>query len=486
MRLYLNMQTEKKYTGKPLCLDLDGTLIATDSLAESLLVMIKMNPLYFFLVPFWCLRGKYYLKEKIEHHSKISPEKLPYREELLEFVKQEKAKGRMIVLATASMQSIADKVAEHLGIFDLVLGSNSGENLRSANKRDELIRRFGEKGFDYAGDSKADLKVWLAADKAILVEPSKKILQLAEAGGNVAKVFKTDFPRLKTYLKQIRVYQWIKNILLFVPFLLAHKIPDFTMIESLICGFFAFSIVASFVYVMNDLLDLEADRMHPKKRFRALASGRISLFSGLLMLPILFLVSFGISIAFLTWQFIACLVVYFVLNIAYSLYFKKQIIVDIIVLSVMYSLRLVVGGLLADVPISPWLIEFSVFFFFSLAAVKRFSELFNLREAGHQSVKRRGYMVGDLGLIRNFGIISGYMSVLIIALYVNSAEVTRLYHTPELLWGISPLLLYWVSRVWFLAHRGKMNEDPIVFTGKDPVSYVVGILVVLIAVGATL
>lgn len=476
---------KNKFAGKPLCLDLDGTLIATDSLAESLIVMIKTKPLYFFILPFWILRGKYFFKSKIEQHSKLSPEKLPYIAQVLEFAKAEKAKGRMIVLATATMQGIADKIAEYLGIFDLVLGSKGGINLRSTYKRDKLVELFGEKGFDYAGDSKADIKVWKSADKAIVVHPNNSVLKAAQAIGNVDKIFKEHFSIIKTYIKQIRVYQWIKNILLFLPFILAHKLFDSDIITNVGIGFISFSFLASFVYVLNDLMDLEADRIHPRKKFRPLASGKITLFRAFQLLPLLLCLSFGLSLMFLPFTFTLILIGYALTNIVYSIYAKKLMILDIIILSSFYTLRIIAGAIAADVVVSPWLIEFSIFFFFSLAAVKRFSELLNLREQNQTSAKRRGYLVTDLDLVQNFGVISGYISVLIIAFYVHSDAVILLYKRPEVLWAISPCLLYWISRIWLLAHRGQLNEDPIVFTGKDRISYLIAIVIVIVAIIAS-
>lgn len=475
-----------KFRTKPLCLDLDGTLIATDSLAESLIVMIKTKPLYFFLLPLWILRGKYYFKSKIEQNSRLSPDKLPYIMQVLDFAKAEKAKGRMIVLATATMQGIADKIADYLGIFDLVIGSKDGINLRSTHKRDKLVELFGEKGFDYAGDSKADFKVWQSANKAIVVHPNNSVLNKAKSIGNVDKVFKEDFSVAKAYIKQIRVYQWIKNILLFLPFIMAHKLFDVNIIQNVLVGFFSFSFLASFVYVLNDLMDLEADRIHPRKKYRPLASGKITLFRAFALLPLLLISSFSLAIAFLPFSFTIIMLCYAFTNIVYSIYAKKVMILDIIILSSFYTLRIIAGAIAAGVVVSPWLIEFSIFFFFSLAAVKRFSELFNLKELNQTSAKRRGYLVTDLDLVRNFGVISGYISVLIIAFYVHSDAVVLLYKRPEILWAISPCLLYWISRIWLLAHRGLMNEDPIVFTGKDKVSYIVGIVIVIVAIIATI
>ncbi len=473
-------------THKPLCIDLDGTVIATDSLAESLLVIMKVNPLLLLLLPFWVLRGKYYLKAQLEKNSKITPDKLPYRSKFLDYVKEEKAKGRKIILATASMPSIANSIADYLGIFDEVLASKDNVNLRADNKAKELVRRYGEKGFDYAGDSKADIPVWKHADKAILIHPKKSVLRKARKAGNVHIVFQANYSKVFAFIKEIRVYQWVKNILLFLPMLLAHDIFNLGLIKNTSIAFVAFSLMASFVYVLNDLLDVEADRVHPTKKNRPIASGKISIFQAFFIIPILFFASLSISVYYLNFEFCGMLLIYVISNILYSFYLKKVMILDIIILSTLYTLRLIAGALAGGVHISPWLIEFSIFFFFSLAAVKRYSELLTLKDTNQTSIKRRGYLVGDIDVVRNFGIISGYLSVMIIAFYVHGQEVVKLYKHPEILWMISPVLLYWVSRVWLIAHRGKMNEDPIVFTGKDIVSWFVGLIVALIALGATL
>lgn len=476
----------KNYIGKPLCVDLDGTIIASDSLAESLLVLIKTNPLMLFMVPFWIVQGKYYFKEQLEKHSKISPEMMLYREKVLQYIIEEKKSGRKIVLATASMPKIAKNIADYLGIFDEVLASEDNVNLRAENKRDKLIELYGKKGFDYIGDSKADLPVWEAADKAILVHPKKRILKKAEKAGNVKLVFKHNYSKLKAVIKQIRLYQWIKNILIFVPFLLAHKLISLPNLNNLLLGFVSFGLLASFVYVLNDLLDIEADRHHPTKKNRPIASGRITIVEGFMMIPFLFVSSFVISILYLPFTFTLILILYLVSNILYSFYLKKVMIMDIIMLSGLFTVRLIAGSVLANISFSAWLVEFSIFFFFSLATIKRYSELLALKDTNKTSIKRRGYKVSDIDMIRNFGIISGYLSVLIIALYVNSNEVIRLYSRPELLWIISPILLLWISRIWLIAHRGELNEDPIVFTVKDPVSWVIGIISVIIIIGAAL
>lgn len=470
----------------PLTTDLDGTLIHTDTLAESFMLMIKKKPLLFFLFPLWLLKGKYYLKAKILEHSNLKAESLPYNQDVIKFLEEEKAKGRKIYLFTASMQKIADKVQEHLGIFDAVYGSSDNVNLRSANKLSKLNQLFGEKNFDYIGDSGADIKVWQGSRKGYAVNPSKKIEKKIQELNNVEVISRRKKSTAKLIIKEIRVYQWVKNVLIFLPVLLAHKIPDFSTTVSLIIAFFSFSLMASFIYVINDIFDIAADRQHRKKKFRPIASGELSLFKSFIILPLLAILSLGLSIAFLSHYFTLLLLVYLIINITYSFYAKKIMVLDIIILSILYTIRLIGGGIVADVLISPWLLEFSIFIFLSLAAIKRFSELYNLKQLNKDSSARRGYRTEDIDLIRNIGVISGYISVLIIGLYLNSTEVITLYKRPQLLWIITPLLLYWITRLWMVANRGLMNEDPIIFTIRDKASYIIGLSVFLIAIGATI
>jgi len=476
----------KENTLKPLCVDLDGTIIATDTLMESILIAVKKNPLMLLIFPFWLIRGRYYFKTQIGKRVIPKPELYPYRPEIINYLKSEKQKGREIVLATATVKPIADSVAAYLGIFDKVIASENSNNLRARSKRDRLVELYGEKGFGYIGDSGADYEVWEAADYAILVEPSKSIENKVKKIKDEVIIFKNRINKIKLITREIRVYQWLKNILIFFPLLMAHKVTDIQSFVNVIFAFFAFSLIASSVYVLNDLLDLESDRHHPRKKNRPFASGSLRLEWGFFMSPLLLAGGILLSIYLLPIDFFYYLLIYFILTTSYSFYLKKQPIFDVIILACLYTLRLVAGASAVQVQASPWLLGFSIFLFLSLAFIKRYQELLVMREQNKNESKGRGYIVEDMSLISNMGPASGYMSVLVLALYVNSKEVVSLYHRPEVLWFVVLCLLFWISRMWLLAFRGKMDDDPLVYTGKDWVSYVVGAIVGILAIGAAL
>jgi len=469
---------------KPLCVDLDGTIISTDTLLESILLAGKQKPYIFILFPFWLMKGRAYLKKKISEHAIPDVSLLPYKENVLNFIKEEKSKGREIVLASATDKRIADSVANHLGIFDKVIATDNNFNLRSRNKGNTLTELFGEKGFDYIGDSSADLAVWKKADCALLVEPSDKLLNKVKSFSEQFIVFSSEKKNLKLFIKEIRVYQWIKNILIFLPMLMAHR-PEFNIIQNSILAFIAFSFTASFVYILNDLLDLESDRQHPGKKKRPFASGRLPIHLGIISAPLFLIIGFGIGLLLLPVEFFWTLLIYLVLTTAYSFYLKKVIILDVIVLSCLYTIRLIAGANATGIEASPWLLGFSIFIFLSLAIMKRFTELGVMIEQNKSKTHGRGYRVEDISFLRNIGPASGYMSVLILALYVNSDKVISLYHTPQLLWLTLLCLLFWVSRIWLIAQRGKMLDDPILFIAKDYISYIVGFVITILIVVAT-
>ncbi|MDA3844205.1 MAG: UbiA family prenyltransferase [Candidatus Kapabacteria bacterium] len=468
-----------------LCVDLDGTIISTDTLLESALAAAKINPFNLILMLLWLLKGRANLKKKIADIAIPEPAALPWREDVLDYIKEEKAKGREIVFATATQQRIADSIAEHLGIFDKVLASSAEHNLRSENKRKALVDLYGEKGFDYIGDSKADFKVWKFAANALVVQPSDSFLKKVKSITNVSKVFKHEHNKFRLIIKELRIYQWLKNLLVIIPLLLAHRL-DSGLIGQSVLAFFAFGMTASFVYVLNDLLDLTSDRLHPRKRKRPLASGALSIPSTVIFSPLLLLGGATIAVFLLPANFAAALGVYFVLTTFYSFVLKRIVIVDVITLSSLYTLRLIAGALAVDVVMSAWLLAFSIFFFLSLAMVKRFTEIKVMIEENKTKLNGRGYETVDINLIQIFGMASGYISAMILTLYVNSSEVAPLYSTPEFLWPVALCLLFWISRIWFIATRGQMDDDPIVFTSKDPVSYIVGFIVLILVIGATI
>ena len=473
-------------TDTPLCVDLDGTLLATDALWESLIVLLKTKPWSLLLLPVWILQGKARFKREVASRVRLNPACLPYREDVLAFLREERSAGREIVLATASDRLIADGIANHLDLFSCVLASDGVVNLSGANKLHAVRTYTAGKGFDYIGNSAVDLVLWQSAERALLVSPSARLLELASERASVDRVFSYKRQWVSDLLRALRVHQWIKNLLLFVPLIMAHQVSDVAMALSTLYGFLAFSLCASSVYIVNDLLDLESDRQHPHKRFRPFAAGTLEIRTGVLMAPILLALSVLAAALLLPGLFLVDLLVYFAMTLAYSFWIKSVVVLDVIVLASLYTIRVLAGGAAAQVQVSPWLLAFSMFLFFSLALIKRYSELRLLQMINRDGATGRDYAVSDMELWRSAGPAAGYLSVLVLALYVNSREVMVLYESPVALWLIGPCLLYWITRMWLLAHRGLIEGDPIVFTARDPVSYAVGCMVLLIIVAASL
>lgn len=468
----------------PLIVDLDGTLIKSDLLYEGFYALIKRNPFMVFLIPFWLFKGKAHLKHQIAERVNIDVNSLPYNKEFLELLYKEHQRGRELILATASFKTLAQNVANHVGIFSHVLATDKNLNLSAKQKLKVLLAEYGNKGFDYAGNSKADLDIFPHALNALLVNPGKFVLKKAEKSSNVHKVFGDRGSRFILYIKAIRVYQWLKNLLLFVPLFTAHKWYDFSIVTKGLLGFAAFSLCASGGYLFNDFLDLTSDRSHPRKRNRPFASGDISLLWGSLLMAVLPLI--GLSIAFfLNWKFFIILLIYLTLTLAYTLLLKTYMLIDVLVLAGLYTIRVIAGGEAMNVTLSFWLIAFSIFIFYSLALIKRCSELFTLDKIGRESAKGRDYHVTDLDYLHAMGIASGYLSIIVVALYVNSPEVTVLYSRPKVLWLMCPLLLLWISRLWLQTGRGEMTDDPIMFAMRDRVSQyiaIAGAVIILLAI----
>lgn len=469
----------------PLCVDLDGTLIKTDMLFETFLLLIKKNPFYLvFCLWWWVSGGKAYLKEQIANRVQINPALLPYSQNFLSFLKDEKSKGRQLILATASNKGLANSIANYLGIFSEVIASDGVCNLRGKAKRDVLNQKFGQGKYDYAGNSKDDLKVWGSARSAILVNPDASVLRQSKKMERVAQVFASGNQFIRTLPRLLRVHQYVKNILVFTPLIVGHLFNASAIINSCL-AFVVFCLLASSAYMLNDLLDLEADRQHRTKRNRPFASGDTPLIWGLLFSPLFFVIGCGLAL-FLAPEFFICVIAYYFLTIFYSFYFKKKMLVDVFVLAMLYTVRIIAGIAAVHSDYSPWLISFSIFLFLSLAFVKRYSELDVLKKENKISTVGRGYHVEDLQQLGVFGTVSGYISVLVLALYLNSNQAFILYRYSAFLWFICLLLLFWVSRIWMLATRGEMHDDPVVFALKDKVSWIAIFMTCLIIIVATL
>lgn len=474
----MTIRANVENSDKPLVVDLDGTLILTDMLHESSLKLLRDHPLELFKLPLWLLQGKARLKKELAERVQFDPSLLPYNEVLIEWLQQEKTKGRSLILCTASDRSYALKIAQYLGLFQDVIATDGETNLAGKNKAEKLTARFGKAGFDYVGNSSADLPVWELASAAVVANASATLKAKAVKTSHVVKIIDGPPQGAKAWLKALRVHQWLKNVLLFMPIVAAHQMGVLASWESLFIAFLSFSLCASSVYLANDLLDLESDRLHPRKKKRPFAAGSLSAWKGVVAVP--FLLCFSLLLG---WQvgkgFLLWLAVYFVITCAYSMGLKRVILLDCLTLAALYTLRVIAGAAALEMQLSFWLLAFSVFLFLSLAFIKRYAELEVQLHAGKEKIHGRGYLTTDTSLIQGMGVGAGYLSVLVLALYLNSEAVLKLYQTPEMVWGSVLVLLYWVSHMWMQAHRGEMHDDPLVFAVKDRASVVAGMVFAL-------
>ncbi len=465
----------------PLCIDLDGTLLRTDLLLETGLEFVRNRPFQLLKPLGWLADGKSALKEGLALHTDVDVSVLPYDQAVIDLIQAAREEGRTIVLATASHQILADRVAEHLGLFDLVLATNSKLNLSADRKRDLLIEHFGEGGFDYAGNSHDDVSVWAAARRAYVINPDAGVTKKAQEQAKVEEVILSNPSGLKVWVKALRLHQWAKNALIFVPLLASHQIVDAQLIWQGVLAFLFFGMCASSVYLLNDLLDLDDDRHHATKHMRPFAAGRLSIKAGLTAIPILLILAFAGASLLLPWHFTAVLAGYYALTLAYSLSLKRMMTVDVIVLAMLYTARIIAGAAALSLAPTFWMLSFSMFIFLSLALVKRYAELNEARIKGQKNKTRgRGYFPADLEMISSLGASSGYLAVMVLALYIHDQPVTGLYTHPEVIWLACPLLLFWITRVWMLTHRGEMHDDPVVFAIRDRMSQVIGLLFALV------
>src|SRR5450830_352994 len=461
----------------PLCVDLDGTLIRSDLLFEGLARLAKegLGPL--FLAPFWLSKGKAGFKRELAIRVALEPSTLPYELRLLEFLRKEKHQGRRLVLATASDRIWAETVAQHLEIFDEVMGSDGTTNLGGETKARALVERFGDRGFDYAGNGPTDKPVWKKARRAIAVNAPPAIEAGLRRDGNLAEFFPPSPLRLKTIVNAIRARQWVKNLLVFIPIITAHKLLDVGILAAGGLAFVAISFCASSIYLLNDLFDLDADRRPPE-------SGNLAIPAAIVLS--LFLMAAGLAISLrLPADAVKLIGVYLVATTAYSLFLKRRVLVDIFTLSCLYTLRVLLGGAATGLLLSPWFLAFSVFTFLSLAFCKRASELVRLKKSELLEAPGRAYFTWDHLAMQTCGITSGYLAAIVLALYLQSDTVRRFYASPAWLWLIVPVFLYWISRIWVLVNRGAMDEDPVLFATKDRVTYLTAVVSAAILVLAT-
>lgn len=461
----------------PLCVDCDGTLIRTDLLHESIMLMAKASTLSMWRLPFWLLRGRVYLKRRLAEQVTPDARTLPYEPEIIALIQRARSAGRTVVLATASPRSQAQAVAEHLGLFDRVEATDSTINLAGDNKAAHLVSLYGAQGFEYAGDSRKDLPVWAASGGAIVVSRSSSLRAAVETRAKIVQVVTPARRTLAIYAKQMRVHQWLKNLLVFIPMLAGHQLNSTALVLSVL-AFAAFSLCASSVYVLNDLLDLPSDRAHVRKRNRPFASGALPIAHGAVLVPVLLVLSAVIAL-WLPPLFGLSLLAYFAVTCLYSFWLKNQVVVDVLLLASLYTSRIIAGAAATSIAPSFWLLAFSMFIFLSLAIVKRYSEMLVVHGQNKTQAAGRGYLVSDMPVLLSLGTSSGYMAVMVMALYMNSGDIGNLYPNRGALWLVLPPLLYWISRIWMKAHRGELHDDPIVFAATDRQTWILGFVMAL-------
>ncbi len=470
--------------GQAIAVDIDGSLLRTDLLYECLALLLREKPWCLFLLPFWLLGGKARLKREIARRVDLDIDTLPVNEPLLEWLEDRQAEGVRLGLFSASDNSLVQRVAARFAIFSEVQGSDGTVNLAGANKLAAIRERFGD-DFTYVGDGGQDIAIWEGCRSAVLAGPRASALRarLAESV-EVVHAFEHPGVKLRTWAKALRVHQWAKNLLLLVPFLLAGELPTMESVAVLVPGFLAFSLLASLTYLLNDLFDLSADRRHRSKRNRPLASGALPIRSALLAIPVLGLAVVGL-LALTTPAFVAVTATYLVLTLAYSFGLKRRPMLDVVVLAILFTLRILAGIVAQDGPWSPWLLTFSMFFFTSLAVMKRYSECRLLAREGKEKARGRGYNAGDAPVLLGMGMAAGFCAPLVFFSYlVDMTSAVRNYAHPEFLWVICVILAYWLGRAWLLAGRGEMHDDPVVFALKDRASLAMGAATALLVVVA--
>ncbi len=480
-----------------LCVDLDGTLVKSDTLHDSALAVARHQPRALINIPGWLVQGRAALKRHLANTIRLDVVHLPYNRELLQYLEQQGATGRPLYLATAADGDTANRIAAHLGIFTGVLASDGQLNLAGKNKLAAFQSRFGD-NFSYIGNALPDLPLLQHCQEPMVANPTPALrAALRKAHIIPVRTFDERISPLKAWLKAIRLHQWAKNVLIFLPLLLAHAWAP-GLLAGAALAFLSFGLSASATYIVNDLLDLEADRQHPRKRLRPFASGDLSALAGVVVV-VLFLAA-SLTLAMLVphvidalspnfsllepYRFLVWLGIYLVSTLAYSLRFKRVVLVDVIVLSGLYTIRILAGSAATGITVSTWLAGFSIFFFLSLAFVKRFAELENLRERGGVSIGGRGYHIADIEQLRSFGSASGYASVVVLTLYISNLDAAQLYHHTNRLWLLVPVLLLWISRLWLQASRGQLDEDPVVYAITDRRSLLLGLVVVAIVLSA--
>ena len=473
---------EREAAVRPLVVDLDGTLVPVDLLVEQF-AAVASKDWRSALGALGRLRyGKSALKAAIAESSELRPRLLPYDSAVMALVRKARKEGRPVHLATASHQLQAQAIADHLKMFDGVFATTADVNLAGSAKASLLVDRFGEGGFDYVGNHSHDLSVWKHAHTAYVARAPVSVRRQLQRLGVPFEIVECRKSGVRDWLRALRIHQYAKNLLIFVPLLAGHaQSPEQWLAAAMM--FVAFCLAASSAYLLNDLLDLEADRQHPSKHLRPLACGEISTKAALSAIPILLLLAAAISVLISP----LCLLVvggYLMLTLGYSLYLKRRMLVDVVCLAMLYTIRVVAGSAASGIAPSEWLLAFSLFVFACLALIKRYTEVAlrldrNLPDIGH-----RNYRKDDLVILATLAAATGTNAVTVFAFYVTSPAVAELYSRPKLLWLICPLLLYLLGRALMVSHRREMHDDPVVWALRDRIcrlGLIVGALIALAA-----
>lgn len=468
--------------GRPLIVDLDGTLVHTDLLHESYFASVGAGLSHHMGTLRAFRQGKASLKSFLAAACEIKYANLPYRESVLSMIASAREAGRPVYLATAGAEKHAHAIADHLQLFDGVFASNDVTNLKGATKASMLVDTFGEKGFDYIGDSLADMAVWAKAERAYSVCNTPRLVRAAARHGVELEALETPAPSIRTWVRALRMHQYAKNLLIFVP-LVSSQSFTLDAIAASIAAFVAFSICASAVYLLNDTIDIEADRQHATKKKRPIAAGSIPIHTALSVAALLLVAGLVISL-FVSPTFGVVLLFYIALTTAYSLWLKRKMLVDVVTLASLYTTRVIAGAAAIAVVPSEWLLAFCLFIFASLALIKRYVELVATLEKNLPDPKNRNYRKTDLPIVSALAAASGMNAVIVLALYISSPEIQAAYTNPWLLWLSAPILMYWLARALMIAHRRTMNDDPIVFAIRDRVSRAAFVILGLIFVAA--
>jgi 4-hydroxybenzoate polyprenyltransferase len=469
----------------PLCVELNGTLIRSDTLYEGLARLLQRRLWNFLAALFWLALGRKKLRSEIAKRADLDASLLPENEAFLDWLRQQRQSGRRLILCTSAEERVAQAVSERYGLFDQVIASNDDGDIHSRSKAARLLSQFGERRYDYAGSDPQDLCVWEKARQAVVVEPGWAMQRELERLPRVERIFTSRINGPRELLRALRLHQWSKNVLIFLPAAGAHQLLNWSVALASIVAFLLFGVCASGTYLLNDLMDLDADRRHPIKRGRPFASGRLSLGLGLFMAPALVMAGLLSAALLLGWLFFATLAIYVVATVWYSRSLKRIPMVDVLALAGLYAIRVIAGSAATLIVPSFWLLAFTMFLFLSLAIAKRYSELKLMMATGRTRASGRGYTIEDSPLLLICGVAAGYNSVLVMALYVNSGVATSTYAHTVFLWFLCPLLLYWITRIWLKTSRGQMDNDPVVFTLQDRPSLAVACVGLLLLWAAT-